>query len=85
MKMGWAAVAIAAIVTMPVAAQDAQDKPKPVAKPKAEKKICRQANTTGTRLGAARTCHTAAEWADIDANNAGNTNAALRAGGALTR
>jgi hypothetical protein len=33
--------------------------------PAGDERICRIERTTGTRLGAARACHTAAEWAEL--------------------
>ena len=55
------------IVAAPAVAQ--QDGAPSNAKPAAEKKICRNAQPTGSRLSK-RACHTKSDWAMIDAANA---------------
>ena len=57
-----AAAVIAIIFTAPLAAADAPTKD---AKPKKEKRICRESEPTGSRL-IVRTCRTEAEWAEVD-------------------
>jgi hypothetical protein len=56
--------------------------------PPKEKKICRSEQVTGSIMPK-RTCHTAQEWAAIDAQNQANANAALERarmiGGAATQ
>ncbi len=42
----------------------------PASAAKAEKKICRSATPTGSRLKGKSTCRTAAEWREIDEANA---------------
>ncbi|MGP7795878.1 hypothetical protein [Sphingomonas sp. CLY1604] len=44
------------------------------AKPKKEKKVCRQTNPTGSRFKVSE-CHTEAEWAEIDAANQSSADA----------
>jgi hypothetical protein len=69
----WAASA--AFVATAISPATGQDKSE---KPKEEKKICRKSPVeTGTILGGKRKCHTAAEWAVLDAQNARNTERAL--------
>lgn len=46
----------------------AQDTPMPAPKPVREKKICRSEIVTGSMMRQS-TCHTRAEWSDIDARN----------------
>ncbi|MEN3748027.1 hypothetical protein TPR58_12700 [Sphingomonas sp. HF-S3] len=59
-----------------IAAIGVQDAPATQAAPapaaKAEKKICRSAAPTGSRLKGKSTCHTAAEWREINEANAAN-------------
>jgi hypothetical protein len=45
-----------------------QDTPTPAPKPVYEKKICRSEIVTGSMMRQS-TCHSRAEWADIDARN----------------
>jgi hypothetical protein len=62
------------IISAPAVAQ--QKAPPSSEKPAAEKKVCRQEQPTGSRM-VKRTCHTPAEWAVIDANNASDAARAL--------
>jgi hypothetical protein len=54
---------LAACTTAPALAQDASQAP--AAKPAHEKKVCRYEKPTGSNLPES-TCHTKAEWAQID-------------------
>lgn len=45
-----------------LAASDPASAPAPVAKPKAEKKICRTIEITGSRMGVREVCMPASEW-----------------------
>jgi hypothetical protein len=47
-----------------------------------EKKVCRRMQVTGTILAGKRTCHTKAEWAQIDSANQDAVEQARRARGA---
>lgn len=60
-----AIVSLAALSTAPALAEDGKAPPK-------EKKICRAETGTGTILRK-RTCHTKAEWAQIDQSRSDNT------------
>lgn len=53
--------------TLPAAAQEKPQSSDTAAK--AEKKVCRNMANTGSRLQK-RECHTASEWAEIEARNA---------------
>jgi hypothetical protein len=58
-----------AVLLLSLAVQDAPASTPPVsAKPKKERKICRPIETTGTRMGPARECRTAAEWNAMGGN-----------------
>ena len=62
--------ALALTLTGPAFAQTAEPPSEtagPVAKKPKPKKLCRVEQKTATRLGAKKTCHTAEEWAKIDA------------------
>lgn len=79
-------VAAALIATaLPVAAH-AQDAAPPKEQKAADpaKKLCREQAETGSRFKK-RICHTAAEWAQIDADNGNAANAALRGRGSGAR
>lgn len=67
---------LSAVVVAPSAAlaQNADG----AANQKAEKKICRRVEATGTILGDKRVCHTAAEWKAVDEQNARNAENARR-------
>ena len=63
LMIGLAIVALAA----PVSAQSTGDSTTAtVEKPKKPAQICRKMSTTGSRMGS-KTCHTAAEWKEIEA------------------
>jgi hypothetical protein len=66
------------IVTAPAMAQTNETAPQPVPAPKKEKKICRSEPVTGSILGGKSTCHTQAEWVQIDNANRDVTDNALR-------
>ena len=63
----------AALLVVPQA-----DAPAPTPTPAPEKPICRRETMTSSNL-TKRICHTRAEWAAINAGNAANTDAVLRA------
>ena len=73
-----------ATVAAPAIAQTAADAP---AKPKADKKICRTIDTTGSIMVGTRVCHTKAEWAAIDGRNSDNVSQGrdIRGGGGSPR
>jgi hypothetical protein len=60
-------LAAAVSVTLPAVAQTADPAAPP---PKKEKKTCRRYSVTGSIVGTKAECHTAADWAAIDAANA---------------
>lgn len=68
-----ATVALAA----PAFAQTAPATDPAAPKPVKEKKICRREAQTGSILGSPSVCHTKAEWAKIDEQNAANADDAL--------
>ncbi|MEH3157957.1 MAG: hypothetical protein PGN08_02960 [Sphingomonas taxi] len=56
------------IAVAPLAAQSTTD-PAP-AQPKAERKICKRLEQTGSRMGGgSKVCHTATEWKQIEADS----------------
>lgn len=69
-----AMIALLAMVAAPSALAQQGTAPQAAATDaaKPEKKICRKEIVTGSMM-AKRTCHTAAEWAQIDQTNAANT------------
>ena len=69
MRFKLMALAAAVSFTLPAAAQTADSA---MPKPKKEKKVCRRLDQTGSILGGRPTCHTKAEWAQIDSANANN-------------
>jgi len=76
MRFKMMACVVAVSVAVPALAQEtttSDSAPKPVK----EKKICRREAQTGSILGSAAICHTKAEWAKIDAQNAANADNAL--------
>ncbi len=58
--------ALLLLVAAPVSAQTAKAKTIPGA---ADKKICRREESTGSIMPGKRTCHTLAEWRQIDEAN----------------
>ncbi len=63
------ALAVAALVASPTLAKDK----KPV---DPNKKICRQSEVTGSIMMGKSVCHTAAEWAQVDRQNASDSESA---------
>ena len=54
-----------AAAAAPVAALAEAQAPTARTMPQSERRICRAERITGSRLGAARACHTEAEWAEL--------------------
>lgn len=73
-----ACVAVAAAAFFPDLAL-AQETQTPAPKPAREKKSCRSDIVTGSMMRQS-TCHTKAEWADIDARNQRNADDSLSRG-----
>ena len=61
---------LSVLAAMALASGDGQSAAKPAPAPaKADRKVCRTVDTTGTIMGGTKTCHTKAEWAAIDQAN----------------
>ncbi|WP_294319828.1 hypothetical protein [uncultured Sphingomonas sp.] len=65
------------LLLLATALQAPAQTPPAIEKPAPEKKICRRGAATGSIM-TMRTCHTAADWAKIDADAADATAEALR-------
>ena len=72
------AFAAVAMIAAPVLAQTTDAAAAKPAKPAKPKKICRREAVTGSIVGVKAVCHTQEEWAQINADNARNTDDALR-------
>ncbi len=72
MRLMMLAAACGLLIGVPAIAQDSGQTPAS-ATPAPEKKTCRYYTTTGSIMPGKRTCHTASEWKDIDAQNRANT------------
>ena len=72
----------AALLLFVAAPAAAQTDTAPAAKPVKEKKVCRRMDTTGSIMSGSMVCHTKADWAAIDDENARQTGAARDTRGA---
>ncbi|SOB86649.1 hypothetical protein SAMN06297144_1756 [Sphingomonas guangdongensis] len=66
---------VLALALLAIIPQQAAPAPEPA---REESKVCRRIQITGSRTGGARECRTAAEWAKLDADNAGKANREIR-------